>query len=76
MSNRTENHTIKLLQEMRAEMKDRFNAIDEKFDAIDEKFSDLNLRLDGMSHIMTLMAGHSHGLDARVERLEKIVLPD
>ena len=69
MSNKTENHTIKLLQEMRAEMKDRFNAID-------EKFSDLNLRLDGMSHIMTLMAGHSHDLDARVERLEKLVLPD
>ena len=62
MSNKTENHTIKLLQEMRAEIR--------------EQFLDLNLRMDGMSHIMTLMAGHSHDLDERVERLEKIVLPD
>jgi len=59
MSDKTENHTIKLLQEMRQE--------------INEQFSDVNIRIDGLTHILTLMAGHSHDLDERVERLEEVV---
>ncbi len=63
MSDDTENHTIKLLQEMRQEMRERF-------DQVDEQFRDVNARIDGITHIMTLMAGHSHNLDERVERIE------
>ncbi|NOX72466.1 MAG: hypothetical protein GXP03_02175 [Alphaproteobacteria bacterium] len=65
MSDKTENHTIKLLQEMRQE-------INERFDAVSERFDDVDLRIDGLTHIMTLMAGHSHDLDERVERLEEV----
>ena len=64
MADDTENHTIKLLQEMRTEMRARFDGIDERFD-------DIDTRIDGLTHIMTLMAGHSHDLDNRLETLEE-----
>ncbi|MGB7241737.1 MAG: hypothetical protein WBC93_06610 [Sulfitobacter sp.] len=57
MADDSGNHTIKLLQEMRTELRGRFD--------------DVDTRIDGLTHIMTLMAGHSHDLDARVETLEK-----
>jgi hypothetical protein len=66
MSDKTENHTIKLLQEMRQEINAQFSDVAERFD-------DMNIRIDGLTHIMTLMAGHSHDLDERVERLEEVV---
>ena len=56
MTKGADNHTIKLLQEMRKE--------------IGERFDDVDTRIDGLTHIMTLMAGHSHDLDGRVESLE------
>ncbi len=56
MADETENHTIKLIQEMRAEMRERFD--------------DVGTRIDGLTHIMTLMAGHSHDLDERIGVLE------
>ena len=59
MSDNTENHTIMLLQEMRKEMRTGFD--------------DVNTRIDGVTHILTLMAGYSHDLDRRVETLEEAV---
>lgn len=52
----TENHTIKLLQEMRQEIR--------------EQFEQTNTRLDGLTHIVTLLAGHSHDLEERTSALE------
>ncbi|GEM_PF-581560 len=69
MPDKTENHTIKLLQELRLEIRDRFDKVDERFD-------DVDARIDGLTHIVTLMAGHSHNLDARVERLENASMPE
>ncbi|PAU95029.1 hypothetical protein [Paracoccus salipaludis] len=51
-----ENHTIRLLQEMRAEMR--------------KGFEDVNLRIDGLTHILVTLAGHIHQHDERIERLE------
>jgi hypothetical protein len=56
MPDAPENHTIRLLQEMRAEMR--------------KGFEDVNTRIDGLTHILTLLAAHSHTLDERVEKLE------
>ena len=33
-------------------------------------FEDVNTRIDGLTHILTLLAAHSHTLDERVEKLE------
>lgn len=57
MTDNTENHTIRLLQEMRADVR--------------EMREDINARLDGITHIMTLMAAHSHTLDERMTKLEE-----
>ncbi|MEQ9672981.1 MAG: hypothetical protein RLO10_00825 [Roseovarius indicus] len=61
MADDADNHTIKLLQEMRCEISDRFD--------------DVDTRIDGVTHILTLMAGHSHDLDARIEALKTTVGP-
>jgi hypothetical protein len=63
MAETPDNHTVALLQEMRREMRERFDAIDTRFDGVDA-------RIDGLTHILTLMAAHSHDLDARVSTLE------
>ena len=56
MADDADNHTIRLLQEMRREVPDRSD--------------DVETRIDGMTHIMTLTAGHPHDLDERVSALE------
>lgn len=78
MADNAENHTIKLLQEMRKEMRERFDTVDERFDGVDERFDGVDgrfdgvdARIDGLTHILTLMAGHSRGLDARLTTLEE-----
>ncbi|MEQ8897884.1 MAG: hypothetical protein RID23_12405 [Roseovarius sp.] len=62
MADDSENNTIKLLREMRREISDRFD--------------DVDTRIDGVTHILTLMAGHSHDLDVRVEALEATATPN
>lgn len=57
MPDTPENHTIRLLQEMRADLR--------------KGFDDVNTRIDGLTHILTLMAAHSHTLDERIEKLEE-----
>jgi len=59
MADKNDNHTIKLLQDMRKEMNERVNAVDERFD-------DMHLQFQGMTQIMTLMAAHPHNIDDRV----------
>lgn len=56
MPDEPENHTIRLLQEMRAEMR--------------QGFENVNLRIDGLTHILVTLAGHIHQHDERIDRLE------
>lgn len=46
MSEEPENHTIRLLQEMRAEMRERFDKVDERFEEIDKRFEQIDKRFD------------------------------
>jgi len=57
MADETENLTIRLLREMRNDMQ--------------EMREDLATRMDGITHIMTLLAGHSHDLEERVSKIEE-----
>ncbi|HRO11922.1 hypothetical protein [Amaricoccus sp.] len=63
MADEPENHTIRLLQEVRTEMRERFDKVDGRFD-------DLGLRVDGITHILTLLAGVSHNHEERISKLE------
>lgn len=42
-----ENHTLRLLIELRDEMRERFDAIDRRFDAVDRRFDAVDARFDG-----------------------------
>ena len=57
MADETENLTIRLLREMRNDMQ--------------EMREYLATRMDGITHIMTLLAGHSHDLEERVSKIEE-----
>jgi tetrahydromethanopterin S-methyltransferase subunit G len=77
MAETPDNHTIALLQEMRREMRERFDEIgrrfehvNQRFDEIDARFDGVDARIDGVTHIMTLIAGHQYALESRVEALE------
>ena len=59
MAEDTENHTIQLLREMRKEMK--------------EGFDEVNLRIDGLTYITTMLAGNMGGHDQRLDELEAAV---
>ncbi|MDZ7710579.1 MAG: hypothetical protein U5K36_11375 [Roseovarius sp.] len=76
MAETPENHTIALLQDMRREMRERFDAIDRRFDEVEERFDGVDARIDGVTHIMTLIAGHQYALEARVETLEDATSPE
>lgn len=56
MPDETENHTIRMLREMREENR--------------RNFADVNTRLDGLTHIMTMLAGHIHQHEERLGKLE------
>lgn len=72
-----ENHTIRLLREIRDEMRvefamigKRFETVDARFAKVDERFDDLGVRIDGLTHILTLLAGRSHDHEERIVKLE------
>lgn len=71
MSESTENHTIRLLQEMRKEMNERFDRVSRRFDAIDGRFDGVDTRIDGVTHILTLLAANMHSHDDRITALEE-----
>lgn len=56
MADEPENHTIRLLKEMREEIRGGF--------------ANVNLQIDGLTHILTLLAGRSHDHEERIEKLE------
>jgi len=66
VSEEPENHTIRLLQQIREEIREQFQEVREQFQTV-------NARIDGVTHIMTLLAGHTYHLDERVTKLEKKV---
>ena len=77
MADEPENHTIRLLRELRDEMRvefamigKRFEKVDTRFDEMDRRFDDVNQRIDGVTHILTLLAGRSHDHEQRIEKLE------
>lgn len=63
MTDTPENHTIRLLQEIRAEMRQGFADVNARVD-------DLSTRMDGMTHILVMLAADLHRQDERIEKLE------
>ena len=70
MSEEPENHTIRLLRELRDEMRVEFAMIGKRFEKVDERFDDMGLRIDGLAHMLMLLAGRSHDHEERIAGLE------
>jgi hypothetical protein len=77
MPDEPENHTIRLLRELRDEMRvefamvgKRFEKMDARFDEMDRRFDAVNLRIDGVTNILTLLAGQSRDHEERIAKLE------
>ncbi|MFM9978758.1 MAG: hypothetical protein ACKVOP_12020 [Sphingomonadaceae bacterium] len=60
MAEDVENHTIKLLQEMRGEMR-----------ALHEKLDGVSLKVDGNTVLLNLVAGVTHDHEQRLGGLER-----
>ncbi len=62
----SENHALKLLQDMRDELREMRAEMRAGFEEVSEQFDDVNTRIDGVAHILTLLAAHSSTLENRV----------
>ena len=71
MGEDVENHTVRLLQEMRSDFDARFSAIDAKFDAFNERLTDLVQRIDGNTLTFNLVAGVAYNHEERITALEQ-----
>jgi hypothetical protein len=70
MADEPESHTIRLLQEMRAQLTGVQGAISDLRDEMRGGFAEVKLRIGGVTHILTLLAGVSHDHEERITRLE------
>lgn len=73
-----ENLTIRLLREMRTEMRDfraeangRFSGVDARFDEVNERFDTLDNRVDGNTLILNMLAGLVSRHEDRLDMLEE-----
>lgn len=70
MNENVESLILAQLREMRTELARVHVRMDGIDATIRSEFADLNQKVDGVSMILTMLAGHVHAIDERVERLE------
>ena len=70
-----DNFILKLLREIRAEMNERFDAVDKRFDANDKRFDGVDKRLDSLKQAMqgepVLGRYAAAEVEERLEAIEK-----
>jgi len=66
----SENHTIRLLQEMREEIRDRFDKIDDRFADMETRFDALENVFAGLSFITADGRSEIEAIKARLDKLE------
>lgn len=70
MADDFENHTLRLLQEMRSEMRDRFAGIEQRFTGVEQRLDGIEQRIDGNTLILNMLAGLIHDHEQRIEAVE------
>jgi hypothetical protein len=74
MTEEPHNHTIRLLQDMRQDMAQRFDALERGQRELSDALSDLRMRVDGNTLILNFLAGmigdHARRLDALEDKAE------
>ena len=71
MSDEQDNLVLTYLREIRSRLDSVEGRLTSLESHIDEGFDDQTQRANGIALILTMLAGHVHGIDERVERLEK-----
>ena len=70
MADEPESLTLRLLHEMRAEMRETRSEVLSRFAAIDERLKDVTQRVNGVAVVMSSVAGITHDHEERIEQLE------
>ena len=70
MADDPENHTVRLLQEMRAEMREMRAEVTGARAEVREGFEDLTTRLNGNTLVLNMAMGLLHDHEQRLEKLE------
>jgi methyl-accepting chemotaxis protein len=71
MNENVENLILTQLREMRGEIGAIKTQVSELNDRMAEGFDDVTQRVNGITVILTMLAGHVHDVETRVEKLEK-----
>lgn len=71
MNENVENMILVQLREMRAEMAEMRSDLSSLKDQMAEGFEEQTIRSNGIALILTMLAGNVHGLEERVEKLER-----
>ena len=69
MADEPENLTIRLLQEIRTEMRDMRHDLTSRVDGLAARVDDLSSRVDG-NGVLNMLAGMWHSQDERITKLE------
>jgi hypothetical protein len=51
-------------------MRVEFAMVTKRFEKVDKRFDDMGLRIDGLAHMLMLLAGRSHDHEERIAKLE------
>ena len=70
MADEPESLTIRLLQEMRTDMREMRDDLTKRVDDLSTRVDDLSTRVDGNAVILNMLAGMWHSQDERISKLE------
>ena len=62
---------LRLIREEIARMDERFDEVRARFDGVDEKLDDNRQATNGVALMVTMLAGHVHHIDERLEAVER-----
>jgi hypothetical protein len=71
MAENAENLILAQSREIRAEMAEMRAEMTREFASVREDIGGVDAKVDGVSLLLVMLAGHVHGLETRIERLEE-----
>jgi tetrahydromethanopterin S-methyltransferase subunit B len=73
MNENVENLILAQLREIRTRLDSVDHRLDQLSRKVDEGFDSQSASISGVSMILTLLAHHVHGIEERVEKLERVL---
>ncbi|MEM7241189.1 MAG: hypothetical protein AAF429_03290 [Pseudomonadota bacterium] len=70
MTAETENLMLKILQDMRAELKEFRADVDGRFNEVNERFNEVDAKIAGLTHMTMLLASNMGAHEDRISVLE------